>query len=79
MSQTLPTDSRIVRLPIYRAGAEQGLRVGLRLALDALTRERIHQERLGDQPDHPGSPACREYANGVLLAVSKTIAERFLS
>ena len=42
-----------------------------------LAAERGLQERLGEQPDHPGSPACREYAEGVLLTVTKQLAGRF--
>jgi hypothetical protein len=68
----------IAALPIYQDSVQHGTDIGLRLALDAITAERGHQERLGSQPDHPGSPACRVYANGVLLTVSKTIAARFL-
>ena len=72
------TTHDIRSLPIYRDGFSAGQDVGLAIALDAITAERGHQERLGSQPDHPGSPACRVYANGVLLTVSKTIAARFL-
>jgi hypothetical protein len=63
-------------LPIYRAGFAAGQDVGLRLALNAITAERGHQERLATHPD-AGSPACRVYANGVLLGVAKVMARRF--
>jgi hypothetical protein len=64
-------------LPIYQDGLSLGLSIGLRIAMDALTAERGLQERLGEQPDHPGSPACREYAEGVLLTITKQLAGRF--
>jgi hypothetical protein len=63
-------------LPIYRHGFAAGRDVGLAIALAAITAECVHQERLGTQPDG-GSPACRVYANGVLLAVAKVMARRF--
>jgi hypothetical protein len=68
----------IAALPIFQDGVQHGTDIGLRIALDAITSERQHQERLGSQPDHPGSPACRVYADGALLTVAKTIAARFL-
>jgi hypothetical protein len=63
MGTNLPPGIR--QLPIYRAGLYAGQDIGLRIALDALTGERGRPERLG------GSPACRVYAEGALLAVSK--------
>jgi hypothetical protein len=63
-------------LPIYREGFTAGRDVGLAIALAAITAERAHQERLASRPDS-GSPACRVYADGVLLAVAKVMARRF--
>jgi hypothetical protein len=76
MTDNITNDIRA--LPIYRDGVQHGTDIGLAIALDAITAERGHQERLGSQQGHPGSPACRVYANGVLLTVSKAIAARFL-
>jgi len=59
-------------LPIYRDGFNAGQDLGLRIALDAITAERIRQERLDS-----GSQACRVYAEGALLAVAKVVAARF--
>jgi hypothetical protein len=67
----------IAKLPIYQDGFARGRDVGLAIALTAITAERAHQERLGSQPDHPGSPACRVYADGALHAVAKVLAARF--
>jgi hypothetical protein len=63
-------------LPIYLDGFHAGQDVGLRIALDALTAERVHQDQLARHPDS-GSPACRVYADGVLLAVANAVARRF--
>jgi hypothetical protein len=59
-------------LPLYRDGFRAGQDTGLRIALDALTAERGRQAET-----HPGSPACRVYADGALLAVSRALAARF--
>jgi hypothetical protein len=74
MTQNSTHDVR--RLPIYRDGLAAGTDIGLRIALDALTNERARQERLGSSPDS-GSPACRVYADGCLLAVARVLAGRF--
>jgi hypothetical protein len=74
MATNLPPGIR--QLPIYKAGLSAGQDIGLRIALDAITAERGRQERLGSSPDS-GSPACRVYADGALLAVSKVLAGRF--
>jgi hypothetical protein len=42
----------------------------------ALRGERARQELIGKRPD-AGSPACRVYADGALLAVAKAVARRF--
>lgn len=68
--------AQVTALPIYRQGFGAGVDVGLRLALDALTLERIYQEQLATDPDSR-SAACREYTNARLLAVAKVIADRF--
>jgi hypothetical protein len=63
-------------LPLYRDGFSAGRDVGLAIALAAITAERVHQERLARDPD-ARSPACRVYADGVLLALAKVMARRF--
>jgi hypothetical protein len=42
----------------------------------ALRVERARQELIGKRPD-AGSPACRVYTDGALLAVAKAVARRF--
>jgi hypothetical protein len=64
-------------LPIYRDGLAAGTAIGLRLALDALTLERIHQDQLASDQESGTSAACRAYADGRLLTVAKVIAARF--
>jgi hypothetical protein len=63
-------------MPGYTVGVQHGTDMGLVIALTAITVERAHQERLASRPDS-GSPACRVYADGVLLAVAKAVARRF--
>jgi hypothetical protein len=63
-------------LPLYLDGFSAGRDVGLAIALAANTAERAHQERLARRPDS-GSPACRVYAEGVLLTVTRVVADRF--
>ena len=63
-------------LPIYQSGYLAGVDVGLFVALTAVNAERLHQERLGSADD-AGSPACRVYADGALLAVARVLAGRF--
>jgi hypothetical protein len=62
-------------LPLWQDGFAHGQDTGLRLALDALTAERGHQEQLAAQ--HPESRQSYVYADGVLLAVAKAVARRF--
>jgi hypothetical protein len=64
-------------LPIYRDGLAVGTDIGLRLALDAITLERIHQDQLATDQESGTSAACRAYADGRLLAVARLIAARF--
>jgi hypothetical protein len=66
------TTANIRALPIYQLAFSAGIDLGLAIALHAITDERSHQERLTD-----GSPTCRVYADGCLLAVSKSLAARF--
>lgn len=68
------TDRDITQLPIYRDGFNAGRDVGLRLALDALTAERIRQDRLAAAGSRLEQIA---YADGVLLAVAKVVARCF--
>jgi hypothetical protein len=69
----------VASLPPYQLGMSLGVLVGLRLALDALTLERIHQHQLADDPDPRVSAACRAYADKVLVAVMRVVASRFLT
>jgi hypothetical protein len=66
----------IRKLPLWQDGFARGRDLGLVIALAAITAERTHQELLGAQQD-AGSPACRVYADGALLAVAKAVARRF--
>jgi hypothetical protein len=66
----------IAKLPIYQDGFRRGTDLGLRLALDALTAERGRQEQMA--ADRVKRERGRYvYAEGVLLAVSKTLAAHF--
>jgi hypothetical protein len=66
----------IAKLPIYRLGFTRGRAVGLAIALAALTAERGRQEQMA--ADRVKRERGRYvYAEGVLLAVSKTLAARF--
>jgi hypothetical protein len=75
MTDIIPHDIR--SLPIYVDGVAAGTDIGLRLALDALTLERIYQDQLATDPESGSSAACRAYADGRLLAVAKVLAARF--
>ena len=66
----------IRKLPLWQDGFAHGRAVGLRLALDVLTAERGRQEQMA--ADRVKRERGRYvYAEGVLLAVSKTLAARF--
>jgi hypothetical protein len=66
----------LASLPLYQDGFTVGRAVGLRLALDALTAERGRQEQMA--ADRVKRERGRYvYAEGVLLAVSKTLAAHF--
>jgi hypothetical protein len=58
-----------------------GQDVGLRIALDALTAERIRHDRLIAAEPDSGSPVAARlsYAAAVLLDVAKVVAGRFRS
>jgi hypothetical protein len=65
-------------LPLYLDGFAAGQDVGLRIALDAITHERIRQTSLQDT--YPGNPAeafRHHYCAGRLVDVSKVIGARF--
>jgi hypothetical protein len=65
-------------LPIYQAGFADGRDVGFRIALDALTAERIRQTTLQDT--YPGNEAeafRHAYCAGRLVDVAKVIGDRF--
>jgi hypothetical protein len=66
-------------LPIYRQGFDAGRDVGLRLALDALTAERVHQDELAAAEPDSGSPAAARlaYTAAVLFDVTEVVAGRF--
>jgi hypothetical protein len=63
---------------LYVEGFHAGEDVGLRVALDALTAERISQTLLRATHE-PGSPAAarHEYCEARLVAVSKVIGAHF--
>jgi hypothetical protein len=72
------TTHNIRQLPIYIEGFSAGQDVGLRIALDAITQERIRQTLLQDT--YPGNPAeaFRHHScAGRLVDVSKVIGARF--
>jgi hypothetical protein len=75
MAHTLAHDSAR-ELRIYIDGFHAGCDIGLAIALAAITAEHAHQERVARHPDS-GSPACRVYADGVLLAVARVVGARF--
>jgi hypothetical protein len=66
------------RLPIYLAGFHDGQDTGLRIALDAITQERIRQTHMQATHDASSPAAARhEYAAPRLVDVSKVVAARF--
>jgi hypothetical protein len=76
--QTMSTNisNEIRQLPIYLDAFATGHDAGLVMALTAITAERVRQEQMAADP---GSEACRQYADGCLVSVSKQIAARFRS
>jgi hypothetical protein len=68
----------IAALPLYQLGFHDGQDTGLRIALDAITQERIRQTHMQATHDTASPAAARhEYAAGRLLDVSRIIAGRF--
>jgi hypothetical protein len=68
----------IASLPICRDGFTVGRDTGLRLALDAITQERIRQTHIQAAHDAASPAAARhEYAAARLVDVSKVIGARF--
>ncbi len=51
----------IAALPLYQLGFHDGQDVGLRIALDAITRERIRREQLKDAHPDSTSPAASRH------------------
>jgi hypothetical protein len=69
---------RLHDLPIYQLGFADGRDVGFRIALDAITQERIRQTLLQDT--YPGNPAeafRHAYCAGRLVDVAKAIGDHF--
>jgi hypothetical protein len=65
-------------LPIYVEGFNAGQDVGLRMALDAITQERIRQTHIQATHDAASPAAARhEYAEARLVAVSRVIGAHF--
>jgi hypothetical protein len=72
------TTHNIRALPIYVEGFQDGQDVGLRIALDQLTQERIRQTHMQATHDAASPAAARhEYAAARLVDVSKVIGARF--
>jgi hypothetical protein len=70
--------TNIRQLPIYRDAFAEGVDLGTRQALDALTAERDRQERLATKRRAGSQVASRHtFAAGILLDVTKTVARRF--
>jgi hypothetical protein len=68
----------IAALPLYVEGFNAGQDVGLRIALDAITHERIRQTQIQATHDAASPAAARhEYAAARLVDVSKVIGARF--
>jgi hypothetical protein len=69
----------VAALPLYQLGLAAGTDIGLRLALDALTAERIRQGQLAAAEPDSGSPVAARlaYTAAVLLDVTRVVAARF--
>jgi hypothetical protein len=68
----------IAALPLYQLGFHDGQDTGLRIALDAVTQERIRQTHMQATHDAASPAAARhEYAAARLVYVSKVVAARF--
>jgi hypothetical protein len=71
-------DPEIAALPLYQLGFHDGQDVGLRIALDAITQERIRQTHIQSTHDAASPAAARhEYAAARLVDVSRVIGARF--
>jgi hypothetical protein len=66
-------------LPLYQAGLSAGTDIGLRVALDALTQERIRVGNIQAAHSDLRSPTAARaaYAEAHLGSVSRTVADRF--
>jgi hypothetical protein len=76
--QTMPQNPthEIRQLPIYRAGLSAGQDIGLRIALDALTAERIRQTlAAANRSERERGPY--QFADAALVAVARVLAGRF--
>jgi hypothetical protein len=72
------TTHNIRQLPIYQLGPHDGIHIGLRVALDAITQERIRQTNMQATHDAASPAVARhEYAAARLVDVSKVIGARF--
>jgi hypothetical protein len=72
------TTHNIRQLPLYQLGFHDGQDTGLRIALDAITHERIRQTHMQATHDAASPAAARhEYAAARLVDVSKVIGARF--
>jgi hypothetical protein len=70
--------TNIRQLPIYVEGFHAGQDTGLRIALDAITQERIRQTHMQATHDAASPAAARhEYAAARRVDVSKVIGARF--
>jgi hypothetical protein len=66
------------QLPLYEAGRREGRDIGLRIALDVLTKELTRQEFRVTKHDPSSASAARHvFAASILADVAKTIAARF--
>jgi hypothetical protein len=72
------TTHNVRQLPIYVEGFNAGQDTGLRIALDAITQERIRQTHMQSTHDAASPAAARhEYTAARLVDVSKVIGARF--
>jgi hypothetical protein len=71
------TTHNIRQLPIYVEGFHDGQYVGLRIALDAITQERIRQTHMQATHDAASPAAARHEYAAATVDVSKVVAARF--
>jgi hypothetical protein len=79
MSSNATTDAAIRELPIYRLGWSDGHDLELRQALDAITSERVRLGQVPTKGPHSPSSPCRDFADGRLQSVARTLAAMFRS